>query len=139
MHVSHSLSQQHRSAIDRMTECVDRANVAALQTLSREADLPADLVPVIRRVEQLVSEHEQILDNARSISVGINHDLRTPLHVLILQTEVSLRSPRSATEYETLLRSNLEEFERLATALNELLRKLQTLGRPAQAVAPTCK
>ena len=51
-----------------------------------------------KRVEVLLSAHERLLDRARSISIGINHDLRTPLHVLVVQTEVSLCSPRSVAD-----------------------------------------
>jgi two-component system heavy metal sensor histidine kinase CusS len=132
MGVSNSLSQQSRCVIHRLTECVDQADTAALHSLSGANDFPAELLPLAKRVEQLVSVHNQLLKSARSISIGLNHELRTPLHVLMLQTEVSLRSPRSVAEYEDLLLSNLEEFKRLGAALDATLMKLQALGRTVQ-------
>lgn len=122
------------SAIHRLTECIDRADVTALHRLSEAHDFPAEFVPLAKRVEVLLSAHERLLDRARSISIGINHDLRTPLHVLVVQTEVSLCSPRSVAEYEALLQSNMEEFQRLSAALNVTLRKLQALGRQSDDV-----
>nr|WP_311530195.1 histidine kinase [uncultured Ralstonia sp.] len=106
--------------------------MAALHSLSGANDCPAELQSLAKRVEHLVSAYDRLLNSARSISSGLNHELRTPLHVLMLQTEVSLRSPRSVAEYEALLLSNLEEFKRLGAALNTTLTKLQALGRTVQ-------
>jgi signal transduction histidine kinase len=54
-------------------------------------------------------------------SANLAHELRTPLHNLIGQTDVTLAYPRTSEEYQQVLSSNLEEYERLASILESLL------------------
>ncbi|WP_243712453.1 ATP-binding protein, partial [Burkholderia pyrrocinia] len=49
------------------------------------------------------------------------HDLRTPLNNLRGATEVALARPRAADEYQALLESNLEEYDRLARMIENVL------------------
>ncbi len=46
-------------------------------------------------------------------SADLAHEIRTPLGILIGQTQVTLAQPRSLDEYKSVLESNLEEFEHL--------------------------
>jgi two-component system heavy metal sensor histidine kinase CusS len=52
---------------------------------------------------------------------NLAHDLRTPVNNLRGQTEVMLSRGRSAEEYQTLLVSNLEEYERLSRMIENIL------------------
>jgi two-component system heavy metal sensor histidine kinase CusS len=52
---------------------------------------------------------------------NLAHDLRTPVNNLRGQTEVLLSRRRSAEEYQTLLVSNLEEYERLSRMIENIL------------------
>lgn len=54
-------------------------------------------------------------------SADIAHELRTPLTNVITQTQVALGSARSAEAYRELLHSNLEEMERLARMVSDML------------------
>lgn len=49
------------------------------------------------------------------------HDLRTPINNLMVQTRVALSQPRSLGDYQALLVSNVEECERLARMLDNML------------------
>jgi two-component system heavy metal sensor histidine kinase CusS len=51
----------------------------------------------------------------------VAHDLRTPISNLLGQTQVTLSKPRSVEEYQSLLASNVEEFERLARMVENML------------------
>ena len=57
----------------------------------------------------------------RRFAADAAHELRTPLTVLRGGLEVALRNPRSAAEYERVLRSSLEEVERLGRLAEDLL------------------
>jgi heavy metal sensor kinase len=57
----------------------------------------------------------------RRFAADAAHELRTPLTVLRGGLEVALRNPRSAAEYERVLRSSLEEVERLVRLSEDLL------------------
>jgi len=54
-------------------------------------------------------------------SADLAHEMRTPLNNLMGQTQQVLSRSRSSEEYEQLLESNLEEFERLARLIDSLL------------------
>jgi two-component system, OmpR family, heavy metal sensor histidine kinase CusS len=52
---------------------------------------------------------------------NLAHDLRTPINNLRGQTEVLLSRERSAADYQALLASNLEEYERLSRMIENIL------------------
>jgi two-component system heavy metal sensor histidine kinase CusS len=53
-------------------------------------------------------------------SGDLAHEMRNPLNNLIGQIQQSLSRPRSAEQYEQLLGSHLEEFDRLARMIDSL-------------------
>jgi two-component system heavy metal sensor histidine kinase CusS len=56
-----------------------------------------------------------------SFSSDIAHELRTPISSLITHTEVVLSRPRRDEEYHEALYSNLEELQRMAKMVEEML------------------
>ena len=54
-------------------------------------------------------------------SSDLAHELRTPINNLMTQTQVVLSRPRSADNYRETLYSNLEEYERLARTISDML------------------
>ena len=60
------------------------------------------------------------LENLRQLISALSHDLRTPLTVIKGDIEVCLLRERSPGEYQEVLRSNLEEIDRMAGLLEDL-------------------
>ena len=54
-------------------------------------------------------------------SEDLAHEMRTPLNNLMGQTELALRKARSSDDYQALLASNLEEYQRLARMIDNML------------------
>jgi two-component system heavy metal sensor histidine kinase CusS len=54
-------------------------------------------------------------------AADLAHDLRTPINTLMVETQVALAHPRTAEEYQSLLESNTEEYERLARMIENTL------------------
>ena len=68
-------------------------------------------------------------------SSDIAHELRTPISNLMTQTQVALSSARSTNEYKEVLYSGLEEYERMAQMVGDMLYLAQAdnrLLRPGQ-------
>ncbi len=54
-------------------------------------------------------------------SADLAHELRTPISNLMTETQVALAKARSADQYREVLYSNLEEYERLARMIADML------------------
>ncbi|MCP3676580.1 MAG: hypothetical protein GY721_03005, partial [Deltaproteobacteria bacterium] len=66
----------------------------------------------------------------RQFSADASHELQTPLTILKGEMEVALRSPRSPGEYRHVLKSGLEEIDRI----NHLVEGLLLLSRADSGV-----
>ncbi|MFQ5877594.1 MAG: sensor histidine kinase [Acidobacteriota bacterium] len=95
-----------------------------------ETDLSRRLEPVssddeIENLTQVLNDmlsRVQVgLESQRQFLAGASHEIRSPLSVLKGEIEVALRRSRDAEEYRAVLRSNLEEVNRLSRLVGDLL------------------
>ena len=112
----------------------------ALAPLTRIAKMAQNITPaqLSRRIPQnppwpreltgLVQGFNRMLDNLESsferlsrFSADIAHELRTPLSTLTGSLEVCLTRPRNETEYRAAIASALEDGQRLAGLIENLL------------------
>ncbi|MEI6412673.1 MAG: heavy metal sensor histidine kinase [Pseudomonadota bacterium] len=103
------------------------AKVARGISASRLDDrLPVDTIPVELRemalaFNDMLSRLEGSFRRLVEFSSDLAHELRTPINNLMTQTQVVLSRPRSADNYRETLYSNLEEYERLARTISDML------------------
>jgi two-component system heavy metal sensor histidine kinase CusS len=64
---------------------------------------------------------QQAVQQLEAFNADVAHELRTPLATLIGETEVALSRERSAPALQETLASNLEEMQRLAALVNDML------------------
>ena len=83
--------------------------------------LPMELQDMATAFNQMIGRLEDSFTRLSHFSADIAHELRTPLTNLITQTQVALGKARTLDEYRELLYSNLEEQERLAKMVNDML------------------
>ena len=76
---------------------------------------------LIKVFNQLLSRLEQSFETQKRFTADASHEIGTPLTTLKGQTEVALLERRAPEEYENILRSNLDEIERLSQIFNNLL------------------
>jgi two-component system heavy metal sensor histidine kinase CusS len=76
------------------------------------------LVAVLNR---MLERLERGFAAQRRLTADVSHELRTPLTALRGEIEVALRAPRTQREYEHVLRSGLEEIDRLTELSEDLL------------------
>ena len=105
----------------------DMARVAqgiSAQRLQHRLDteqVPIELRPLARSFNEMLDRLGDSLQRLSDFSSDLAHELRTPINNLMTQTQVSLTKPRSAEEYGEILYSNLEEYERLARMISDML------------------
>ncbi len=87
----------------------------------RTEEAPAELEVMVRSFNHMLDRLEDSFRRLTQFSSDIAHDLRTPIGNLMIQTQVSLTQRRSIPEYEALLASNIEEYERLTRMLENML------------------
>jgi two-component system, OmpR family, heavy metal sensor histidine kinase CusS len=92
-----------------------------LQTRLDPATVPKELSELVDSFNQMLGQLDDSYSRLSHFSADIAHELRTPLTNVITQTQVALGSARSAEAYRELLHSNLEEMERLARMVSDML------------------
>ncbi len=82
---------------------------------------PGELVVLAESFDGMLTRLEDSFQRLRQFSADLAHELRTPIHNLIGETEVALSRNRTAEDYRRVLESNMEEYERLVTMIESLL------------------
>lgn len=85
------------------------------------ARAPAELQSLAASFNAMLDRLEHGYERLVRFSADLAHELRTPIGVLIGETQVALGQERSLTEYRSVLESNLEELERLSRIAQNIL------------------
>lgn len=83
--------------------------------------VPAELAELASSFNEMIERLEDVFRRLSDFSGDIAHELRTPITNLKTQTEVVLSQSRSAEQYREILYSSLEEYERMAKMLGDML------------------
>ncbi len=92
-----------------------------LNTRLTPETLPAELTELALSFNELLQRLEQAFSQLTNFSADIAHELRTPVTNLMTQTQVALSQTRNAEEYQEILYSNIEEYERMAQMIGDML------------------
>lgn len=85
------------------------------------ASAPQELQTLIQSFNAMLDRLHDSFQRLSQFSADLAHDFRTPLNNLMVQTQVALSHSRSADDYQALLASNVEEYERLARMIESML------------------
>lgn len=107
--------------VEDMARVAEGISAKRLQDRLEAGTVPIELQPLARSFNAMLDRLEDSLRRLSDFSSDLAHELRTPINTLMTQTQVSLSKPRSAEEYQEILYSNLEEFERLARMTADML------------------
>ncbi len=85
-------------------------------------DDPAEeLLPWIEQFNALMGRLEQAYAQLEGFNADVAHELRTPLAALLGHTEVALSRERSVGSLRETLADNLEQMQKLAAMVNDML------------------
>lgn len=82
---------------------------------------PKELLPMIDAFNTMLERLAKGFVQLGQVSTDMAHELRTPINNLLGETQVALQQSRSIESYQQLLASNVEELERLARMLDNML------------------
>ena len=80
-----------------------------------------ELKPLCNALNQMLARLEDGFAQLSRFSEDLAHEMRTPLGNLMGHTQQTLRRSRSIEDYQNLLVSNQEEYERLARMIDSML------------------
>lgn len=112
---------QGHAPLRGLSENMRKIQVDRLHVRLNINTLPLELQDLATAFNQMMERLEESFARLSHFSADIAHELRTPLTNLITQTQVVLGKARTLNEYRELLYSNLEEQERLAKMVNDML------------------
>ncbi|MET3134160.1 two-component system heavy metal sensor histidine kinase CusS [Oxalobacteraceae bacterium GrIS 1.11] len=113
-----------RHAMRPLRSVIGKANAISANRLEDRLavqDAPAELRELGLAFNAMLERLEDGVRRLSSFAADLAHDLRTPLNALMMETQVALARPRGVEEYQCLLVSNLEEYERLARMVENTL------------------
>ena len=85
------------------------------------AEPAEELQPLIEQFNNLMQRVDRTYAQLEGFNADVAHELRTPLANLIGQTELALSRERSTSELQDTLHGNLEELQRMAVIINDML------------------
>jgi two-component system heavy metal sensor histidine kinase CusS len=83
--------------------------------------VPTELVDLAIAFNDMLARLEGSFRRLSDFSSDLAHELRTPISNLMTETQVAISKIRSADQYREVLYSNLEECERLARMIADML------------------
>ena len=87
----------------------------------QEDAVPVEMAELTHTLNSMLARLEESFLRLKNFSSDLAHELRTPISNLMTQTQVALSQPRSKEEYQDILASNSEEFDRLAKMVADML------------------
>jgi two-component system heavy metal sensor histidine kinase CusS len=112
---------QAHAPLRRLSDRMGDIQADRLHVRFDPASVPSELQGLVISFNHMIGRLEDSFTRLSHFSADIAHELRTPLTNLITQTQVGLGKARASEEYRELLYSNLEEQERLAKMVNDML------------------
>jgi two-component system heavy metal sensor histidine kinase CusS len=113
-----------RLGLRPLRDLVHQTRQLAADTLHRRLDgsaQPEELEPLIAQFNELLGRLELAYAQLEGFNADVAHELCTPLATLIGSTELALRRARDAGELREVLGSNLEELQRVASIVHDML------------------
>ncbi len=105
---------------DVVSQTEEIASAASLSTI-RVDDAPREVREVGAALNDMLVRIHGGMEEMRTFTAGLAHELRSPLQNLIGETEVTLLAERAPDEYRTLLKSHLDDLHDLSDAVDNLV------------------
>jgi two-component system heavy metal sensor histidine kinase CusS len=116
-----AVTRQGLRPLRKLTTMAGSVSASRLGERLHAPNIPAELQDLVATFNAMLERLEGSFRRLADFSSDIAHELRTPISNLMTQTQVVLSQPRSAEEYREILHSNLEEYERLARTIGDML------------------
>lgn len=115
------LSKKTLKPVQRMQAKINTIGVSSLGVRLKQNPWPRELKPIAHAFDNLLDEIEDNFNRLSQFSSDIAHELRTPLHKIMVELDVTLSAPRSEQEYRRTLENLQESVHSGAKMLYDML------------------
>lgn len=91
--------------------------------------LPKEFAPLATSINHLTKRVENYLKYQKELFIGTAHELKTPLAVMKLKSEITLRKKKEIEKYEETLKINISEIDKM----NKMISSILDMGRQESA------
>jgi heavy metal sensor kinase len=112
------------STVQPVLEIAEQAQGIQARTVGQRITAHGDVAEfqgLVRVLNQMLERLDQVFASQRRMIADAGHDLRTPLTAMQGEIEIALRGERSSHEYQMVLKSVLEEVQRLESISESLV------------------
>ena len=107
--------------MDHITQTARMITSQNLNQRIKSLKVKDEISRLIETFNEMISRLDQSFHQIKQFSSDASHELKTPLTILKGEVEVALRKERTSQDYEQILRSNLEEINRMSKIVDDLL------------------
>jgi two-component system, OmpR family, heavy metal sensor histidine kinase CusS len=119
--LSQFIAKKSLKSLKEITDFSKRISIDRLDQKIQTKHWPVELQSLATTLNATLLTIRNRYNTLSQFSSDLAHELRTPIHNLIGQTEVTLGKTRDVGEYQKILSSNLDELSHLTTLIDKLL------------------
>lgn len=108
----------------RITQKLSNMNENSLTQIDTNK-LPVEFIPLANSINTLTTRIENYVKYQKELFIGAAHELKTPLAVMKLKSQVTLTKQREPERYQEVLKLNLEEID----GMNQMISSILDMGR----------
>jgi two-component system OmpR family sensor kinase len=83
--------------------------------------LPVEFIPLATSINTLTNRIESYIKYQKELFIGTAHELKTPLAVMKLKSEVTLRKQRDTQKYKDTLQVHVDEIDKMDKMISSVL------------------
>ncbi len=115
------LANKALKPVDQITQTARMITSQNLNQRIEPLKVKDEISRLIDTFNEMISRLDRSFRQVKQFSTDASHELKTPLTILKGEVEVALRKERECQEYEQILKSNLEEINRMSQIVEDLL------------------
>jgi two-component system, OmpR family, heavy metal sensor histidine kinase CusS len=107
--------------LEQMVGAMKRVQASYLQQRLDRDRWPKELDSMAAAFDEMLARIQESFERLSAFSADLAHELRTPIQNLRGEAEVALTRTRTAEEYREVIELSIEEYQRLASMIDNLL------------------
>lgn len=108
-------------ALKEITQTTERITIDQLHRTINIKEWPTELRSLAKAYNNMLARIENAIKRLSHFSSELAHELRTPINNLMGEAEIALSRSRKAEEYQAVIESSLEEYNRLLHLIESML------------------